>query len=346
MLISVTQQIKFIESIFGTGRLGADGKNFGVRCPICSPNDVNKRKLIILLPGCKTHCWTCGWKSYTLVPLIHKFGTKSQLQKYRDEFMPDDVKASTWFRSNEEDTEKKDEEQKLTLPSDFKLLTMSNTSDPDIKATWLYLKSRGITKKDAWYFKLGVSNEPRWRGRIIVPSFDQHGVLNYFIGRSIYDRDRRQKYDNPDKDKLPIIFNEINIDWSKRLVLCEGVFDLMKCGENAVPMLGSDLNEQSKLFTQILVHNTPVALALDGDMWNSKTPKISKKLQEYNIDVLLVDVREIGDPGKMTKQQFKIALDNAITPTWSSNFFQKLDRVTETKFQIRSENNRFHQSYK
>lgn len=345
VLISVTQQVKFIESIFGTGRLGADGKNFGVRCPICGPTDVNKRKLIILLPSGKTHCWTCGYKSYTLVPLIHKFGSRAQLTTYRDEFMPDDVKKSTWFRNVDQSTEDV-EKQKLSLPSDFKLLTLSDTSSPQIKACWLYLKTRGITQKDAWYYKLGISNEIRWNGRIIIPSFDEFGDLNYFVGRTIYERDRRQKYDNPDSDKLPIIFNEINVDWKKRLVVCEGAFDMMKCGENAVAMLGSDLNEQSRLFTQILIHNTPVALALDGDMWETKTPRIAKKLQEYNVDVQLVDVREFGDPGKMTKQQFKQALDNAITPTWSSKFLQRLDRATETKFRLKTENVQFGSFYK
>ena len=330
MVISVTQKLKFIESVFGSGRLAANGKNFGVRCPICAPTDLNKRKFVIRVEDDVCHCWTCGWKAHTLAPIIRKYGSRDDLVRYRDEFMPEEAKRGSWAGNFELEEQKK----QLELPKDFKLLTLCSMSDPDVRAAWLYLKSRGTTLKDAWYFKLGLSNETRWKGRIIMPSFDASGKLNYFVGRTIYERDRRQKYDNPEDDKLPIVFNEINIDWSRRLVICEGPFDLMKCGDNAVPLLGSDLNEVSRVFSQILVNNTPVALAMDGDMWDTKVPKITKKLQEYNVDVSVVDVRQWGDPGQMTKQQFRLALETAQAPTWTSDFFNRLDKVSKIKLRV------------
>jgi hypothetical protein len=181
---------------------------------------------------------------------------------------------------------------------------------------------------------------------VIVPSFDFDGRLNYYVARNVDEFDRRPKYDNPDENKLPIVFNELNIDWSRRLVICEGVFDMMKCGENAVPLLGSDLNEESKLFSQIISNNTPIALALDGDMWRTKTPKIIKKLQEYDVDVVLVDVREYGDPGKMSKQQFRAALTAASTPTWESTFLNKLSFVSETKLRLKRDYGRFDEKFR
>ena len=326
-MYSFTQKLKFFESVFGSGRLAANGKNFSVRCPICSPSDKTKMKLVIRVDNDINHCWVCGWKARTVAPLIRKFGTQSQLLMYRDEFMPSLSTVEILSVDNE---------KKLELPSDFCLITLSSPSDPDVKATWSYLRSRGVTQKDLWYYKLGISNDYRWRRRVIMPSFDNDGNLNFFVARNIDALDRRPKYDGPDADKLNIIFNEINIDWSKRLVICEGPFDLMKCGENAVTLLGSDLSENSKLFNQILLHNTPIALALDGDMWNTKVPRIVKKFKEYDVDVIVVDVREWDDPGKMTKQQFKVALDNAMVPTWESNFFSRLDRASELKMKLKS----------
>ena len=322
---SLTQKLKFFESVFGSGRLAANGKNFGVRCPICAPSDHNKRKLVIRVADDVNHCWTCGWKSHTVAPLIRRFGTSSQLLRYKEEFAP---------RGTTEKFDDTPQKKKLELPDDFCLLTLASFTDPDVKATWSYLRSRGVTQKDAWYYKLGISNEYRWKRRVIIPSFDSEGDLNFYVARNIDPGDRRPRYDGPDEDKLPIIFNEINIDWTKKLVICEGAFDLMKCGENAVPLLGSDLNEQSRLFNQIVLHNTPIALALDGDMWNTKMPRMVKKLQEYDVSVEVVDVRNWEDPGKMTKQQFKVALDEAKTLTWEDSFYNKLQRASEIKMRM------------
>jgi hypothetical protein len=330
-MYSVTNKLTFIESVFDRGTLAANGKNFSVRCPICAPSDRSKRKLAIRVEDDLNHCWTCGWRAHNLSPLIRKFGTQEQLARYRDEFLPESARGRT-----HSETEQK-LEAKIELPKDFRLLTLAALNDPDAKAAWLYLKKRNVSHRDAWFYKLGISNDYRWKRRIIMPSFDSMGNLNYFVGRNFDEFDRRPKYDNPDIDKLPVIFNEMNVDWSGRLVLCEGPFDLMKCGENAVPLLGSDLNEQSRLFTQILVHGTPIALALDGDMWYRKTPKILKKLQEYNIDTVVVDTREAGDPGKMSKQEFKDAVTRAKTPDWESNFFDRLERMSEVKLKLKSE---------
>jgi hypothetical protein len=230
-------------------------------------------------------------------------------------------------------TGEKQLDQKIQLPSDFRLLHKCNTSDPDVKAVWRYLYSRGLTDKDAWYFKLGVSDELRWKRRIIMPSFDAEGNVNYFVARAI-DKDKKPKYDNPEIDKNPIIFNEINIDWTKRLVLVEGAFDLTKCTENSTALLGSDLDERHEIFNRILLHNTPIALSLDGDMWDKKTPKIAKKLSEYDIDVVVVDVRPWGDPGNMSKYDFEQALGEAKKIDWCDDFGRKLSKAINVRFSI------------
>ena len=82
------------------------------------------------------------------------------------------------------------------------------------------------------------------------------------------------------------------------------------------------------------LHNTPVALALDGDMWSKKTPKIVKKLQEYNIDVVVVDVRPWGDPGSMSKSEFEKALSEAQPFLWKDMFINKLDKAVSTSFRF------------
>jgi hypothetical protein len=318
---SITDKLTFFESIFGKGHLSGNGINFDVRCPICAPTDASKKKLSIRSDDERCHCWVCGFKSRSLAPLIRKFGTQAQFAKYRDSF--GGTESGNQLVTGEDAQLKKT----LSLPEDFQLLTLAPVSDPDVKAAWRYIFSRGLTEKDAWYFKFGLSNEARWKRRILMPSFDSLGKLNYFTARSI-DKYKKPKYDNPDVDKNPIIFNEFNIDWTSRLVLCEGPFDLVKCTDNSTALLGSDLDERHELFNKILLNETPVALSLDGDMWSTKTPKIVKKLQEYNVDVVVVDVRPWGDPGNMSRPEFEIALSDAKPMTWNDRFFTRLNKAS------------------
>lgn len=317
-------KLKFIESLLGRGRLARNGKNFDVRCPSCAPRDHDKKKLAIRLSDDFNHCWTCDWKARSLVPLIRKFGTISQLREYGEKFarrrlVPVDDRTAS--------------DDVLVLPGGFRMLALAYKSDPDVRAAVKYVTSRGLTERDMWYFKIGVSDDPRWHRRIIVPSFDANGELNYYVGRAI-DRGRKPKYDNPDVDKLPIIFNELNIDWTGRLVICEGAFDLFKCGENAVPLLGSTLNEESALFNAILIHSTPVALALDADMATTKLPRLATKLLEYDIDVVVVDVSSYGDPGKMSKSEFNEALLSAKPFDWLSTFKNRLSSAASQRLSV------------
>jgi hypothetical protein len=161
-----------------------------------------------------------------------------------------------------------------------------------------------------------------WRRRVIVPSFDKEGNVNHFVARAI-DKGRRPKYEAPEGDRHHVVFNELDIDWTSRLVVCEGVFDMMKCGDNVVPLLGSDLSEESALFNLVVVHEMPVIIALDADMRLTKTPRLARKLQEYGVTVSVVDVAT--DPGDMSKAGFQQALASARPFEWQHDFMERLD---------------------
>lgn len=327
--VTLTERIKFIESVFGPVKVAKNGMNADVWCPFCAPVDKTKKKLSIRTDDDRCHCWTCGFKSRSLVSLIAKFGSRERLNEYVTKINPTAVKAVN-CRSIHVDVD----ERRVELPKDFKLLATSDRSDPDANAVLNYVTvRRKLSTNDIWFNKIGTSDQPRWRRRAIVPSFDSRGDLNYFIARTIDDR-TKPRYDNPDADKLSIVFNEINVDWTRRLVVCEGVFDMFNCGGNVVPLLGSDMNEESALFNTILVHNTPIALALDGNMWETKTLKAAKKLASYNIDVVLVDTRAFEDPGSMTKREFKQALEAAQPFDWTSSFSTRLTRASRTTLRM------------
>ena len=72
------------------------------------------------------------------------------------------------------------------------------------------------------------------------------------------------------------------VDWNRELTLVEGIFDAIKA-ENAIPLLGSTLNENSHLFKKLAQINKPVFLALDADA-DFKTAKLVELLLQYNIE--------------------------------------------------------------
>ena len=296
---TVSNKVKFIRSVFGICDIDRSGENAAVPCPSCKTS--TKKKLSINLLTWQAHCWVCGLKGKTLLPILKKYFRHSEATAFKEKFLPKHLYVCLDIQ---------EEEEKLTLPTDYTFLgKIKNILDPDIKACIRYLLKRGLTEKDIWYFKLGAIASGRYRRRVIIPSFDDKGQLNFFVARSI-DPDNNFKYINAPTDKKTIIFNEYNIDWSNELTLVEGPFDLMKCNENATCLLGSSLTEEMKLFQKVITNRTPIVLALDSDM-GYKTQKIASLLTSYDCQVRMIDLGDKSDVGEMSKSEFQNALLNA-----------------------------------
>lgn len=320
---SITEKIRFIERVFGKGRLSRSN-NFDVRCPICDPLDRTKKKLSIHVESDMNQCWVCGHRARNLIWLIKKFGTSSDLLEYCERFVQN---KSTLITAD------LDISRKAELPSDFSLLVEASNNDPDIMAMKRYVLSRGLSEDDMWYHKLGYSFDFRWQRRVIVPSFNDEGVLNFFAGRAIDDR-RSPKYENAIVDMSDVIYNDINIDWKDPLVICEGPFDQMKCPQNSTAVLGSSLLETHMLFTKIVLSSTPIIVAFDADMWNTKTLRVATMLDLYGIEVAILDTRQFGDPGNATKEQMLEASQRARPFSWYTKMETKLDRASRMSLKI------------
>lgn len=321
MLFSVTEKVKFIEHAFGKGNLERSGVNINVRCPIptCSSRkDKSKRKLAIRITDDANHCWVCGWAARSLLPLLRKYSDSQTLLKYVEKYCQTNVNKSNIAITSD------DVNKQLTLPADFKAI-VTKSNDPDVKAVSAYLSSRGLSSDDLWYFKFGTSNEPRWYRRALFPSFDDTGHLNYFTGRSIDPR-KRPKYDNPNVPTNDVVFNEINIDWSSPLIICEGPFDLVKCPQNSTCLLGSSLSMQSLLFERLLQHDTPVILALDSDA-SKKVRWIANFLTEYALNVSVMSLGDRNDPGEMSKKEFLDASLQAKPWSWETSMMTQVSRL-------------------
>jgi len=175
-------------------------------------------------------CWSCGETHGTHGPLgklFDQYATKSQKKVYNlikpEELKQEDVKRP-----------------KLRLPEGYTTFQDSNPRFIPHMEAYRYLQSRGITDEMIERFKIGYTVSGDFAYRIIVPSFNKEGVLNYFVARSWVPK--KMKYKNPSVPKDEIIFNESLIDWDKDVYLCEGAFDSFFLS-NSIVMLGKKMSK-------------------------------------------------------------------------------------------------------
>ena len=158
---------------------------------------------------------------------------------------------------------------------------------------------------------------------MIIPSFDLDGDTNYFVTRA-YDNNWK-KYLNPNISK-DVIFNDLYLDFDEDIILVEGVFDAIKAGTNAVPLLGSTLNENSKLFYEIVKNDSSVYLALDPDA-HKKTNKLINLFLKHDIQSYLVEVSPFDDVGEMSKNEFLNRKQTAVLLDTNNYLLSRIIRI-------------------
>jgi len=277
---------------------------FLFKCPYC---DHYKRKFSVNLNKGYYKCWVCDTRGKNLYRVIRRFGTHRDKAQWRD--LTSEI---NYDRLEDLFADKIEEKQILNMPEGFVSLARRDVP-PTGFAARNYLRKRGISKEDIVWWKMGYCTSGEYEGRIIIPSFDEEGDLSYFISRS-YDSSFYPKYKNPPASKN-IIFNDLFVDWSSDIVLVEGIFDAIIAGRNAVPILGSTLNEDSVLLRKIVKEDAGVYVALDPDA-KKKELQIIKTLLDFDIEVWKVDIGDASDVGSMRKDHFQKSLENAtlITP--------------------------------
>ena len=208
-------------------------------------------------------CWACS-ETYgthgSLNKLFLKWGNKRN--------------KSTWKLIGGDfiKTQKRTYED-VTLPNEYISFTKGNKLTIPYKEAYNYLRKRNISDEIITKYSLGYTTEGNYRGRIIVPSFDESGDINYFVSRSYVGH--KNKYKNPEAEKDKIIFNEHQINWEEDVYLVEGVFDMFFVS-NSIPVLGKNVSDKlwNKLYDNCKKN---IIICLDGDAWND-AEKLYRKL--------------------------------------------------------------------
>jgi len=255
-------------------------------CPRCQENEGlsypdGKFNLEINTAKRMFRCWKCDEPKFSgsLGKLIRLYGTKidydiykSYVSIYGEEYVFD-----------EEEEEK--EYVAVKLPDDMILFSQMDGSNPEHFEAYNYLiNERKIPRNVILKYRLGFCITGKYKKRIIIPSYDKNGDVNYFVGRSYDPTEKKKKYDNPKSDKDKIIFNEGFINWDSTIYLVEGTFEMLSFPVNCISMLGKTLS--TTLFNKLKEMKPDVVILLDPDAYKNSIELF------YMLHTIYVDCEE------------------------------------------------------
>lgn len=281
--------------------------NYAFHCPFCNHH---KPKLEInLLTNNKGEnpfaCWVCGVKGKSIRSLLTQLKVSPDTANTILEHVKNGVSKELNIDIH------------LRLPREFKPLYEGDTIEFNRVKKYLY--SRGMTKEDFIKYDIGYCASGAYANRVIVPSYDNNGILNFFIGR-LAGNIQGAPYKNPAVSK-DIVFFENMINWKTPVILCEGVFDAIAIKRNAIPILGKVVSK--RLYEKLAHGDTKdVYIALDRDALKGAL-LIADKLLALGKRVFLVDLEE-KDPSLMGFKNFTDLVSRAEPLTFEKILTYKL----------------------
>jgi DNA primase len=302
--------INILDTTLGVGS-SLKGNEQAHHCPFCNHH---KKKLQVNLDTQRWHCWVCDSKGRSIQSLLRKLNVDIRdLNRLKDIYGEDDYTL----------VEKDEYVAKLQLPSEFKQLHFKPKGfNPEYNQAINYLKERGITQADIVKYNIGYCSEGLYFGRIIVPSYDENGDLNYFVARSYY-KEERMKYKNPPVNRDVIVFDN-QINWNEPIILCEGVFDSFSIKRNCIPLLGKFL--LSKLKNKIIDKGVKeVTIMLDSDAIADSTKHTDYFLKNgIKVRNIIPTDKDAGDMGFKAVNEL---LKGAKQTGWDDLVLSKLNNI-------------------
>jgi hypothetical protein len=293
--------MNIIEALEENGiRVWRGGKNvskgwIGIRCPFCGDNS---NHLGIHLDSLKCRCWKCGPHSLQSV-----FSEYLSIPK-RD--------ASELIKIIDRDFDQEvDDEADDAKKFYIKLPPEAEKHFP--KEHLEYLRDRGFPplKTIRQYRLRAVRHIGEYKFRIIIPII-LNGKIVSFTSRDItgkseirYKAANKEIYPNPKH----YIYNFDSVPYkSKNVVLVEGPTDVWRLGAYAISFLGIKVHGKQLIqLARKKIHRLNILFDND-DAGRREAIKISKIISPFVKEVNIVSLKEVADPGLLTKEQGEILM--------------------------------------
>ena len=301
--------IALTNSVLGTGKQTARG-NYAYHCPFCNHH---KPKLEINMTENQKgenpwHCWVCDKRGKKLIQVFKQVKISPEVLLELKSIIKVETADKEFVVT-----------EKLNLPKEFKPLTNIQQSNITGRHALAYIKSRNISEEDILKYNIGYCESGPYKNMIIIPSYDENGILNYFTGRS-FEKDPKIKYKNPSVSRDIIPF-ELFINWDLPFILCEGPFDAIAIKRNVIPLLGKNI--QSKLMRKIVMSSVDkIYIALDKDA-QKQALSFCERLMNEGKEVYLVDMQD-KDPSEMGFKNFINTISETYPLTFSGLLEKKL----------------------
>ena len=249
----------------------------------------HKPKLQINIKSGKWHCWVSGQGGHNLFQLFKKLKASKkefgELKELSDDFVTYKYVPDT--KTNKE----------VKLPDEYKPMWIES-KEPIYKHALKYLKSRGVSSDDMIKYSIGYCEDGLYSNRIIIPSYDSDGKLNFFVGRDVFDS--KLKYRNSPTPK-DIIGFELFVNWEEPILLVEGALDAISTKINSIPLFSKTI--MNSLKRKILEKKVKTLyVALDNDALKDGM-KIVEELMNEGIKVHMVKMTE-KDPNDIGYEKF------------------------------------------
>ena len=286
--------VNIIENFLGPPKSNKDAETktqWEFNCPskICRP-DYGKFNLTYQSNRKIFNCWKCKYRGI-VSRLIRDYGSKDDIKRLKL-VLPEYSKQSfNVFKKPEINYDF----VSCELPLGYLPLNRERQSGLYKSALDYVLNERKISVAQIDKYKIGYTEIGPRKFRIIFPSFNVFGKINYFEARS-YMKKSKMPYYKPDfPNKQDIIFNEKFINWDLPVYLVEGVFDALRI-PNSIPMLGKVPSEL--LLNKLLKNNATVIICIDSDAFRDGID-IYKTLYSLGLNVFFIDLKGKKDISKI-----------------------------------------------
>ena len=280
--------------------LTANVDQYVTHCPNCRM--LGKRnddyKLSVSLEKNVFHCYRCGW-SGRADQLLQGYVNGSALLRYKLDSI--------------------DTKQRARYTSSSGLLIQAELIDFDNVAIKIdrsfvnaveYLKSRHITFEEIQKYDIRIG-QGRYRGRIVVPTFDLNNNVVYLVARDYVSENPEAKYINPQgSHKSFAVWNIQNVPVNGKVIVTEGVFSGIAANRNtpedvtAISIFGKALADTQ---ARIIASKKPieVSFSFDGDVSLNEIRNNYQILRKYyNGKVTLIKLINEEDPDNMKPETY------------------------------------------